>query len=321
MKFTTKLIVALTAIITIGSVSASYAVVGVDRPVNKNEALWTASVMGWSEEMGWHSFCSGSLIAPRIVLTAAHCVTWADNVESWKINIGQSAQNVSDGQLINVTGVIYNETYENQQSYDVMDLSTGEVIESVTGIVSPGGSEYDSDIALLLLEFPVQGITPVKMANYSTKIAPNWRVYGWGAEESTALLGSNDLKTTSVDDATVEMSELLDDPMDRMLAAYRVRDDGVVQSTCCGDSGGPLVDGKGILIGITSFAMSETCEEATPTVYTKVAAFRTWIFRASSRLVGLSVRKAPVPLNKELEAITDKMGKSVNHPVFVISLP
>ena len=321
MKIKVKIISVLTVLTLFTTPHIAQAVVGVDRSVLPNEARWTASVIGWSEEMGWHSFCTGSLIAPRIVLTAAHCVTWADNVESWKINIGQSAQNVSDGQLINVTGVIYNQTYENQQSYDVMDLLTGEVIESVIGIVPPGGSEYDSDIALLLLEFPVQGITPVKMANYSTKIAPNWRVYGWGAEESTALLGSNELKTTSVDDATVEMAELLEDPMDRMLAAYRVRDDGVVQSTCFGDSGGPLVDGKGILIGITSFAMSETCEEATPTVYTKVAAFRTWIFRASSRLVGLSVRKAPVILSKELEAITDKMGKSVNHPVFVISLP
>jgi secreted trypsin-like serine protease len=148
------------------------------------------------------------------------------------------------------------------------------------GYVTPGTSEYDADIAILLIETPIYEITPAKMARNTTKIDKSWRVYGWGAtktemdETSTSLL-----RTTTVDDATPEMSEYLDDPMENMYAAYSTDEQNNVRTTCWGDSGGPLVDGKGILIGITSFAMVEKCEDIAPTVYTKVASYRSWIYR------------------------------------------
>lgn len=111
------------------------------------------------------------------------------------------------------------------------------------------------------------------------------------------------------------MSEMIDDPMDNMLAAYLEDDFGVVHSTCFGDSGGPLVDGNGVLIGITSFSFAESCEEASPTVYTKVASYRTWILRASLKLTNLVGRKPAKPVIAEMVNVKDSLGYFVYHPV------
>jgi hypothetical protein len=312
-----SLALAFLATLTFTAPSAS-AVVGIDRPLHPGEARWVGSLIGWYPEEGWSSFCTGSLIAPRIVLTAAHCVMDAQNQESWKLNIGQSAQDKADGQAINVIGAIYHTKYEEKQSYDILDPVTREVIKSVTGYVAPGESELDSDIALLLLEKPVVGIEPVKLARQTTPLSTGWRVYGWGMTSTDAFSGSNVLNTTSVADATQEFTEWIDTPMDNMIAAYLEDDNGVVHSTCFGDSGGPLVDGKGIVIGITSFSFAETCEEATPTVYTKVASYRSWIYRATAKLTRM-VESNPGPqISAEDAALLDHLGKPIYHRVRVL---
>jgi secreted trypsin-like serine protease len=307
------------AALSITPPSAS-AVVGIDRPLHAGEARWVGSLMGWYPEEGWSSICTGSLIAPRIVLTAAHCVLHADNEESWKINIGQSSQDAFDGQFINVIGAVYHTKYEEKQSYDLLDPVTLEVIKSVTGYSAPGESELDSDIALLVLEKAVVGIDPVKLARQTTNLTAGWRVYGWGMTSSYGDSTSNYLNTTSVSDATLEFSEMITDPMDNMIAAYLEDDAGVVHSTCYGDSGGPLVDGKGIVIGITSFSFAETCEEATPTVYTKVASYRSWIYRASAKLMRMVSEKQGPELSIERTLLKDKDGNEIYHQIQVIKM-
>ena len=55
------------------------------------------------------------------------------------------------------------------------------------------------------------------------------------------------------------------------------------------------MDGNGAIIGITSFALVESCLDPTPTVYLKVANYRSWIYRASARLKG-SMNRIVVPV-------------------------
>lgn len=106
---------------------------------------------------------------------------------------------------------------------------------------------------------------------------------------------------------------MIDDPMMNMLAAYLEDEQGIVHSTCYGDSGGPLVDGNGILLGITSFSFAETCEEASPTVYTKVASYRSWIVCASSKITRSVNRNPGKAISVELSVIKNKHGNNVFH--------
>lgn len=274
------------------------AITGADRPVHAGEASFTASIDLWNGEEH-ESFCSGSLIASRIVLTAAHCIIDVDTetASTWTVRIGHSAQSARDGQRINVVAAVYHQNYEDMLStYQINEDGTETLLRE--GVIPTGGSGFDSDIALLLLERPASGVTPAKLARTTTRVAPGWRVYGWGLTSTDALQGSDVMLTTSVDDRTTEMAEMLDDPMERMYAAYGLSPYGVTRTTCFGDSGGPLVDGNGTVIGVTSFSMELVCETAEPTVYTKVASYRSWITRNSSRMIGRYDRALPGPTSR-----------------------
>ena len=262
------------------SFSPANAIVNADRELLKNEAYYTASIELFDGQ-DYKTFCSGSLIAPQIILTAAHCIVDYDQetAQTWVASFNLPTTSYPKDARVNIVSAIYHQKYEDSLSTVQINPDGSETVLK-EGYTTPGASEYDADIAILLLEFPIYAITPAKMARSTTKIVKSWRVYGWGAtqtdmdENSTPLL-----RTTQVNDATLEMSEYLDDPMENMYAAYSTDDQNNVRTTCWGDSGGPLVDGQGILIGITSFAMVEKCEDIAPTVYTKVASYRSWIYR------------------------------------------
>lgn len=262
------------------NIPTANAIVNPDRELSTNEANYTASIQLWDDQ-AYKTFCSGSLITPKVILTAAHCIVDYDQetAQTWSASFKLSSETTTKEIRVDIVSAIYHQKYDDSLSTVQINPDGSEIVLK-EGYVSPGTSEYDADIALLLLKTPIYEITPVKMARHTTKISDSWRVYGWGAtqtemDESSNLL----LRTTSVDDATNEMSEYLDDPMENMYAAYSTDEQNKVRTTCWGDSGGPLVDGKGILIGITSFAMVERCEDIAPTVYTKVASYRSWIYR------------------------------------------
>lgn len=217
---------------------------------------WTVSLQNSS---GNHR-CGASLIAPRWVVTAEHCVDHVSDLSNpveLQVVVGRADLNSSDGYERDVSEVIFHP-----------DLGTG--------------IDHEHDIALLKLSSAVNGITPIAIADSQIMdLVGNpgdiSKVLGWGDTEEG---GSGVDQLREVDVPIVSNSQCNDDYngeiSDNMLCAG-IPEGGI--DACQGDSGGPLVvnnSGTFHLAGIVSWGKG-CARPDYPGVYTRVESFASWI--------------------------------------------
>ena len=224
---------------------------------------------GWSRG----HMCGGTLIAPDLVLTAAHCV---QDRETGLTHPGILVVGRPDA-----SGLLGNITDER-------------LIESIHVHPQYAPSTFSYDAALLRLRTPFPDAKTLTPAESSAAWPGGTlaRIAGWGvtqvgngAASSRLMAGS----VHSIPDEACGSDRWFDvDGMsfqgydsgfraESMLCAIGVNAQGAVD-TCQGDSGGPLVAGSGDtvrLVGITSWGFS--CAYTSPGVYTRVASLTDWL--------------------------------------------
>jgi hypothetical protein len=207
-----------------------------------------------TEIAGFFYSCGGSAVAPRVIVTAAHCFFDADG-------------NPATGATV-ISGVS-----------DLDDATQSDVSEALDVWIHP---RYDApssrnDIAVMLVERNLPGVSLIKLNRSSggPAFGTDLLISGWGA---TSFGGS---APDQLQSAVVEVLAGPGQPcgsygnafFPALMLCGGVQGGGI--DTCQGDSGGPAVievGGSVRLAGVTSFGNG--CAEADfPGVYTRVSKY------------------------------------------------
>ncbi|UWU32027.1 trypsin-like serine protease (plasmid) [Rhizobium sp. WSM1274] len=246
----------------------------------KGEWPWQVKILAPDPEQrgrfGGH--CGGSLIAPRWILTAAHCVT-----------SGRSGkQDLFARDLLIVEG---KSKIDKVIAVDGPD-KPGLAVEDVIIHEDFDRKVFANDIALIKLSEPAKS-KPAILASASDDeveaaghpaVVTGWGYtkadHGWDDKYLPTELQEVELPIVPRDDcrAAYRDSSMRMNPIDERNVCAGYAEGG--KDACQGDSGGPLVaqrpDKRWIQLGIVSWGAG--CAEAEHYgVYTRVAAFRDWI--------------------------------------------
>lgn len=205
-------------------------------------------------------YCSGSLIHPRVVLTAGQCVLRGDK-QDLKIRAG---------------------LWDRQANNDRLPYQERTVKKT---IVHPGMGIHRNDVALIILDEPFTLTSHIQTiclppSNHAFANGTTCYATGWGR---TSIMGGLSQKMKRITLTTVDTDTCEKETYWKMHNSVLCAVGHNGNDTCSGDSGAPLVcrvnsDSASELyhqIGITSFGAA--CFAGVPGGYTNVAYGRDWI--------------------------------------------
>jgi secreted trypsin-like serine protease len=256
---------------------------------------WLADIEGEEPEGGFFG-CTGTVVAPRIVLTAGHCV---EDLETSTI-FSASGYAVA-------TGIA-----------DISQVHRQNISMVSQALIYPGfrPSTLRGDAGLLILAAPVAApALPLASASDSALLQARTpiTIAGWGLTSPGAKEPPAELQSAST---AIQRSGYC---MRRAVSYYpfyspesqlcAVDPSSFAVSACHGDSGGPAIarrpDGSPVEVGITSLG-GPGCSASLPNVFTRVDQISPWV----ASWIAAVEYGGPVPVVKIPKAHLSKMSFS-----------
>ncbi|KAL0878963.1 hypothetical protein ABMA27_003952 [Loxostege sticticalis] len=211
-------------------------------------------ILGW----GGQSVCGSVVLSSNRLVTAAHC--WQHSLQAWRFTaVLGTTMLYNGGTRISTTQVFMHPQY------------------NPTNLVN--------DIAMIYLPRPVQlsaSIRPVQLPWQIESFAGQWAVATGFGKTSDAQQGASPWQST-VNLQVISLAQCLNivphwanSVVDSTICTSGAGGVGV----CGGDSGGPLVinrHGQTILVGISSFAAQNACQQGWPSGFVRVTSFLNFI--------------------------------------------
>jgi hypothetical protein len=247
----------------LGIANAEAVTFGQEETEAANSFPWAVPIFYYERDATEPSgLCTGTLIRPDVVLTAAHCVP-TDGFFEVKYGITSLGE---EGKTLTVKAAWVHPRYS----------------KSKFGV---------NDVGLLKLKEPILGATTLPIASEKViklaETSKDVRILGWGEDQNGEI--ATYLRSAKLTNQSSFLSRMLGKRFNKStwVAAGRYNAiEKVYAGGCNGDSGGPLVGlhkGKYVQIGITSFG-AVNCETEVPTIFMKIAYFASEINAAVKQL-------------------------------------
>jgi secreted trypsin-like serine protease len=221
-----------------------------------------------------HDFlCSGTVVAPELVLTAGHCA--ADEITA--------APYAPSGYTVYTGNVEWPLGTQSAVSQVI-------VYPGFTPVTTGNGSNLvDGDAALLELSTPTAA-PPIALASDPTNLSlldggTAALIAGWGLTDPYADAGPSDLQygDTVVQSPTycAQQASTTGNLFDETDQVCAIDAPSGTEGICNGDSGGPLITAEPgsttpVEIGLTSYSIN-SCDTALPQYFTRADAISSWV--------------------------------------------